>query len=204
MKQKVVVLNGPPRCGKDTLLRQFPQITGNLVDDLRFSRPLKIGGHLTMGLVSATMEGYDATKDEPNPDFFDLTPREFYIAMSENFLKPTFGKDILGKLWLREYLRRHNELMTETFTALNHSMFDRTTVLCDLGFPDELEPLKDYFGASNIVILRLHREHKDFTGDSRNYIHNTGCKEYDVENPEHDVQRFYMNASMALADAGVI
>jgi hypothetical protein len=149
---KVVFLNGPPRCGKD--------FGGLLLEDLGYSRykiarVLKESTHGLFGLAHKH-DYYEDVKDQPLADFHFITPREAYIAASENFWKPTFGEDILGRRLLKEMMQ--------------DDLPGRQFVITDAGFAKECMPIVGHFGPENCLLVRIHRAGHDFSGDSRGYI----------------------------------
>ena len=78
--------------------------------------------------------------------------REFLIHMSENVIKPSFGKDAFGKAFV-------SSLPEEGVVFVS-----------DSGFPEELKPVIDHVGADNILIIRIQRNGCSFEGDSRDYL----------------------------------
>ena len=105
----VIIFNGPPQCGKDTakkfILERFPESTR----ELRFAAPLKRSVHELLCLDEIEEEAYAHLKDVASVEAFGHTMREVYIHQSEAMLKSMFGKDIFGKLWMRNY----RKLLTE-------------------------------------------------------------------------------------------
>jgi hypothetical protein len=87
-------------------------------------------------------------KDLPCGDFFGMSPREAYIALSEEFLKKITGPAALG------YINR--KLMTRMQGA-------RIFVFSDGGFVPEWEPIIEYVGAENFMLVEVHSETKDFS-----------------------------------------
>ncbi|CAH9014639.1 putative ATP-binding protein [Vibrio phage 495E54-1] len=78
--------------------------------------------------------------------------REWLIHVSENVVKPSFGKDAFGKMFV-------NSLPKEGVVAVS-----------DGGFPEEIKPVIGHIGTENITIVRIQREGCDFSNDSRNYL----------------------------------
>ena len=104
---KIILLNGPPRCGKD--------YAGNLLTGpgarvAKFAHVLKERTHAAYSILHrgqpAPHDWFETTKDEPCGEFLGRTPREAYIAFSEQFMKPLHGVDIFGRLLLAE-LAKH-------------------------------------------------------------------------------------------------
>lgn len=161
MALKALILNGPPRSGKDTFAKLLQIKYPNRFSHLKFSYPLKKAVHSGLGIglfQFADTERYDAEKDESIPDFFGKKPRDVYIAFSEDYLKPIFGKDIFGKVWLRMYQQHHNGFR------------DTVVVISDCGFREELDPLLGHFAVGELMLINLYRENCDFKNDSRGYI----------------------------------
>lgn len=199
MTIKVVLFNGPPRCGKDTiakfLLNSYPD---NFIQ-IRMAETLKRGCHALLGLP-VDLEHYDEIKDKhvsnDNGDFFHLSPREFYIKVSEELMKPTFGNNIFGLLWLRIY-----DILHEYDPYIYGNPI---ATIADSGFAEETQPLIDYFGEEALLIIRIHREGCDYSFDSRSYIRGLIQQELDVENPEGNVSSFYKRVTNILSHYHVI
>lgn len=162
---QVILLNGPPRSGKDTAANALLAATPNSTI-MRFSGPLKAATHAAFGLrASLDTEGY---KDAPREEFDGLTPREAYIAMSEVGIKPAFGALHFGKVLARRILSSDASMV----------------VVPDSGFAYEAEPVVAAVGAANVLLLRLHRPGRTFDGDSRSHISLKGVRTIDVQNIE--------------------
>ena len=166
---KIILLNGPPRCGKD--------YAGNLLTGpgarvAKFAHVLKERTHAAYSILHrgqpAPHDWFETTKDEPCGEFLGRTPREAYIAFSEQFMKPLHGVDIFGRLLLAELAKHEDDLV----------------IVTDSGFREEAEVLVKHYGAHNVRHVRLHREGRTFSGDSRGYIDLTdlGVDPIDVDN----------------------
>ena len=98
---KLLLVNGPPRSGKDTVGEIVLDLYGATV--VKFSAILKNQTHALYGL---TGEGgkplhhshFENCKDTALEAFMGLTPRQAYIEVSERYMKPVHGIDIYGKL----------------------------------------------------------------------------------------------------------
>ena len=174
---KIILLNGPPRSGKDfagDLLRDETE-DGAIV---KFAQILKERTHAFYDLCNPLTgkpyahDRYEDCKDEPNDDFEGLTPREAYIAISEQYVKPVHGEKQFG-IWLADEMRCYDDAH---FSPL---------IVTDSGFRPEAEVLVEEFGAENIVLARIHREGCTFEGDARSYIDlaDLGVRCVDVPNP---------------------
>jgi hypothetical protein len=154
MVKKIVVFNGPPRSGKDTMTDHMWTVTPSSAR-LKMSQPLKDGVKALFRLTDAQMSHLERIKDEPSDLLHGYTFREMQIKISEEWLKPTFGNDIFGKI-AAQYV---------TENIHNHVLF-----ISDGGFLDELVPLHLLVGHANFLVVQLHRRSTDFSNDSRGYI----------------------------------
>jgi len=81
-----------------------------------------------------------------------LSKRQALIHTSENIIKPNFGEDAFGKMFV-------NNLPEEGVVFVS-----------DGGFKEEILPIIDHIGKENLLIIRINREGYDFSNDSRNYL----------------------------------
>ena len=173
---KVLLLNGPPRSGKDfgggALVREALE-NGNQACVAKFAHVLKERTHAAYGVLHhgqpAPHDWFETQKDSPVGEFLGRTPREAYIAFSEQFMKPLHGSNIFGRLLLADLRQQgHPDLV----------------VVTDSGFREEAEVLVRFYGAHNVTHVRLHRPGRTFTGDSRTYIDlsDLGVEPVDIHN----------------------
>jgi len=147
-----IILNGPPRSGKDTVanfISEKYEAVGH-----RFAGPLKRMCHDAYGLHDLAEEWFDKCKDEPSEHFLGKTPREVYIAFSELYMKPMYGKAIWGELVAKEIATCPS---------------DGLHVVPDGGFDYEIEPVRQ---VSKVKIIQIRRPGFDFSNDSRDYLSN--------------------------------
>lgn len=156
---KIIVLNGPPGCGKDTIATH---IQNRLFDAevVTFKDPMFNVAIAMLPMSEADFfERYNdrELKELPWDALGGLTCRQFMIKISEEWMKPLLGKDIFGRL---------------AVSAVEKLGYGGTTlcIFSDSGFQEEFTFLQDAFGKENVHLIRLEREGFDFTGDSRNYI----------------------------------
>jgi len=176
---KVVVFNAPARSGKDSASSHMCKITDNGYHKAFKDELFKICANILGISVERFKDGYDETLGEvynrkgkkllfhEDPDIWykdytgtilqrirgkQYSKREFLIHMSENVIKPSFGKDAFGKTFV-------NSLPEEGIVFVS-----------DSGFPEELQPVIDYVGAENVLVIRIQREGCSFEGDSRDYL----------------------------------
>ena len=162
---KIVLLNGPPRSGKDTAALALRSYLGATI--YKFADPLKSALHALFGLHNSDPSCFESVKAQHLPELFGWTPREAYIALSEKGVKPVFGPSHFGNV------------------LTCRLVFDRTSKLVavpDSGFVIEALPLLDQFGANNILLLQLTRSDCSFEGDSRGYIQLPNVQTHQLHN----------------------
>jgi hypothetical protein len=170
----VIFLNGPPRCGKDTLAEHIARtLPGFKV--VKFSSILKERTHALYGRPDLPHDHFEETKDTANVLFLGLSPREAYIAVSELLLKQVHGKAVFGKLLLN--------------TMRDEPESTRAFVISDSGFSQEAFPVFNHFGERNCVLIRIHSEGRGctFEKDSRSYI-DLPFKTIDIQNEGTEVE----------------
>lgn len=197
---RVVLLNGPPRSGKDTAGAALGALleggyTPNRMSKAKFSDPLKIGVHATFGLLDEQghplpADWFESRKDQPCDEFFGETPRNAYIYHSENYLKPKYGRNVFGRILARR-IKQLEDSSDRIFVG-------RTVVyIPDSGFYEEAEPVVNLVGPQNVMLVRIHRTGCDFSNDSRNYLYDVCDHEIDVVNEDIDIYRFNVAGHVA-------
>lgn len=156
----IVILNGPPGCGKDTIAGIM---NGNHGYSIRsFKEPMWAVAKsvLTPGQYELFVNLYinRETKEKPQDFLGGMSPREFFIHISESWVKPTLGSNQFGKL----------AVWGDT---------PRCTVFPDGGFPVEVN---EFAGWKDVLLVRLHREGYDFSNDSREYIEDAPVSSVDI------------------------
>ncbi|QXV76557.1 putative P-loop NTPase protein [Escherichia phage BrunoManser] len=155
--QKVIILNGCPGIGKDTIgcvIADMNQLKG--VRTLSFKAPMFEIARAILGDAN-----YDyflflyndrLHKEKPDSVLNGKSPREFMIWISEAIIKPEFGNDYFGRR------------MVEAIKAS-----DTPAVITDGGFTEETIALIE--SGIQVHVCRLHRGGFTFEGDSRSYLH---------------------------------
>lgn len=163
---KIILLNGPPGCGKD--------FAGQILMDLlpksvvmKFATEVKHMTHRAYGLGDIEADHFEDHKDVGIASFRGRSPRDAYIQMSEGFMKPLHGEWIFGHILKNQILWRSDQFST--------------AIITDSGFAKEAEVLIREFGADNVQLIRIHREGHDFSSDSRSYL-DLGVQCHDVMN----------------------
>lgn len=161
---KAILFNGPPQSGKDTAVRLLAKhltASNNYMPIcLKMAYPIKAAVHAFAGL-DVEDDFFEDMKDRPCDPLLGATPRELYIAFGENFLKPHFGKNALGRIFVNRMLQ------------YDDAFYDpkEVVVLCsDIGFIEEVEEVVDALGINNILMFTMHRVGTSFAGDSRDYV----------------------------------
>lgn len=172
---QILLLNGAPRSGKDTVAKMLKDAASSSVHLEKFALPMKLSVPLIYGVPREKWEkelDTERNKDMACSDFFGKTPREVQIALSEDFLKPMHGKKIFGELLGRRLKGLQGRSMLEC------------VVISDSGFYDEAKEIINMFGADRVQLWRIHREGYDFKGDSRSHVDlkEDGVACYDIHN----------------------
>ncbi|AXH70996.1 ATP-binding protein [Vibrio phage BONAISHI] len=190
--RNMIVLNGPPGCGKDEaakmIMEMFSGTDHNLVakQHMNKSSIIRIACSIIGITVEEFMDGYfDLTEDR------SLKEREHAIRM-ESLTGKRYRryKEVplyqIDKNWYskRTLLIHVSEIVVKPYfgeDAFGH-IFANTIPECDLvvvpdsGFPDELKPSIELLGAENIAVVKIFREGYDFEEtegqekDSRRYL----------------------------------
>ncbi|AUV57224.1 hypotheticla protein [Erwinia phage vB_EamP-S2] len=153
----LIILNGPPGVGKDTLALAMEQVIS--IKALSFKGPMWEIAESLLGKLKFEefCELYHdrETKELPQAWLAGLSPRQFFIHISENIAKPMFGDQYFGLRLKEEY---DDVIMSG----------DSMAVVSDGGFSTELFPFLN--AHEEVLVVRLYREGFSFGGDSRNYL----------------------------------
>ena len=152
--KNVIILNGAPGIGKDTIAEIIARKWEYRI--LSFKSPMFDIARTILGATDFArfaVRYHDRKRKEVKYDFLgDRSPREFMIHISENFVKPTLGKNQFGKLLC-------DSALTSPFNC----------IVSDGGFDEEVEHVAAH-EALNVFVVRLHRDGMTFEGDSRKHI----------------------------------
>jgi hypothetical protein len=156
----ILILNGPPGSGKDKACLYLKQ---KGVKHLSFKYHLftATADHFNVDL-KWFMKDYDdrILKEQPEEKLNGYSRRTALIHVSENIIKPLYGKDFFG-------VKASEEIAEQGQYCFS-----------DGGFQEELAPIINKFGAKRIVIIQLTREGCDFSSDSRRYFNGNLVQEY--------------------------
>ena len=152
---RVIILNGPPNIGKDTLGNNVQQLIGWPRMEFKEALYRETASYYGVDLVTfAMLASGRTTKEVPMPTLGGLSPRQAMIHVSEEVIKPKFGKQFFGA---KAY---------ELIQTLDGST--DTVVFSDGGFVEEAGYLVGM--GCEVHIIQLHAEGRDFGNDSRNYV----------------------------------
>ena len=149
---KVVLLNGPPNSGKDAgaeyLCQRYSAFTHKEFKQKLFELVwliYDIPEHHWWSIYTRDL------KDQPQEILSGLSPREALIKVSEEVIKPKYGKDYFGQ------------------SAVRNLEPGCTNVFSDSGFVEEAQPLIDSVGQENILLIKLVGR-GTFEGDNLKYF----------------------------------
>ncbi|EKL2214120.1 hypothetical protein PQ125_002654 [Salmonella enterica] len=153
---KIIILNAPPGAGKDTIGKMISFYSpGEQCRIISFKEPMFDIALAILGKENYQrfMLAYDDREQKERPQTFlmGMSPREFMIWISEDVIKPKFGKDYFSV--------RFNQKVKEC---------ESPVVCTDGGFPDEVIALIE--SGHEVKMCRLHRRGYSFKNDSRDYI----------------------------------
>ena len=166
---KIVGFNGPPGSGKDTIAEAvgaelLSTYGANTVRYIKFAGVLKKAVSALFLLNDDDYMFYFETseKDEVQDRFYGKKPRDLLISLSEEWFKPKFGKDIIGKI-----------IQDEIDAMIPFSSNNDYVFITDVGFLDEISYYinEDKY---NFTLVKLNRSGANYTGDSRDYIKDYG------------------------------
>lgn len=150
----VVVFNGPPHSGKDTLancLHQRLRKAGISSRRKALSLPMRLVVYELLGISDRyNEEHYAANKDEVQ--WTGKTIRQMMIKLSEEWVKPAYGK----QFW--------------TDRAFQAKDSAQVLIFSDGGFREEIDRMLDLVGEENLLLVQIERLGTDWSKDSRGYL----------------------------------
>lgn len=168
----MIAIAGPAGSGKDALGRELSTLLERIYDTMplvtAFAAPLRKIVGLMVGEDWSDPEIYAAGKDKAYPLFAFKTGRQLMIELTEEYLKPHYGRTIWADN-LVQRITRHPK---------------RFAIVTDLGFPYEAGTIQQAF--PHCLIVQLSRPGKTYEGDSRcEVVHegNTDVRMIRLHNP---------------------
>jgi hypothetical protein len=144
----IILLNGPPGCGKDTIAKIIRKKIGS--KDYKISKPLKDAFSSLFGIQGELLhELLEERKDEPFWGESEYTPRDVQIYLYEEFLKPKFGDNCLGLITVNNIAK----------IAWKH------LTISDCGKNSEVSPITKAYGCDKVKTILIVRP--DYKWDSR-------------------------------------
>lgn len=182
---KVIFINGPPQCGKDTAKRFILSEFAGKVRAYDMFRPIAWAFQGMFDVDKATWtRNYEQWKTDGRGEFLGYNLRPLMISFSEEWVKPTFGQEAFGKLAVR---------------ALTGLTSCEMTIVSSVGFFDEVQPIIKRFGPDNCLLIQLSREGCTFDGDSRSYIELDNVTTVQLNN-RYDIEMYKVQVLKAVRD----
>ena len=158
---QVVLLNGPPKSGKDTIADALVQAVGPLWSvNYKLSSVLKATARVMFSLSDTQYNALERPENKDKKGHVGLSNkkswREILISLSEDYIKPTYGENFFGLATVKAL---------NTFSSRGYSH----VFISDSGFKEEAETLVTMCPTCNFTLARLHRDGTDFNNDSRSY-----------------------------------
>jgi hypothetical protein len=180
---KVILVNGPPRCGKDTLghllVKHLPNGKSLMLAPIEVELKERCHGayRLYHGKGVVPHNAFEAVKEMPSEYFEGRSPRDAYISFFRSWVKPVCGEDALGR-WLVARIERlmkipQIRMCTKGIIALN------------VGRRADCMPIVTWARAENCTLIKLTRDGCSYKGDSREDVNldDLGVPTISVRNP---------------------
>lgn len=180
LKRSIIVLiNGPPQCGKDTIANELLMLNMDSARKvIKFADPIREAMQVMFPVEAQDIEKFkeipfspytELPNDEPYPIF---TGRDLMIDFSEDYVKPHLGKDWFGIHAAKRAIAWLNG--TSTGTGL--------VVVSDCGFVEEAKAFVHEIRKADredrppayVALWRVHRPGYSFMSDSRNWVADVG------------------------------
>lgn len=160
---KIIITNGPPFCGKDTivneLLKIIPGSVRYMFKDTLYTEVCK-RYNVTLEEALPLFMADKSVKDSGHPMFNGKSPRGVLIYESEDVIKPMYGPTGVAIITANNIKERYPDWRNMTF------------IFPDGGFNNEIKCLMEEFEIerSDIYILRIRRDGCSYLNDSREFI----------------------------------
>lgn len=180
---KLILLNGPPRSGKDTAARFFARKYNAKV--IALATPLRNIVREMFGVSDLiwrdlVLEKLD--KADPQLCFGGKSFREVQIEVA-TFIRATYGDDFF---------------IMRCITELQRSSASTIAVISDVGFQIEADLLSAWARPHNTMLLQLEKSGTSFDVDSRSYVNIPhGVHAICIDN-RHDLELYEMQLQRAI------
>lgn len=149
----LILLNGPPRCGKDTAAEFLVKNHGYVKRKMTEPMDRAIAQFLDIHPETFAIMREEFKDQGVLPG--NCSMRKALIEFSERFAKPCFGKNIFGRIMARQF-----------------SLCPAPrVVMSDCGFADEILPFIGAF--KSVAVVSIFRPGCTYKDDSRGYIAGT-------------------------------
>ena len=183
---KIILFNGPPRVGKDTvalvildILRQaYENYSGHFPERHALAAKLKNQVASIFNLPLSLIYTFEQDKGAPRKEFNGASFRDACIFTAEKIMRPIFGRDIYVHYMLQSMQR------SKRYVNLGERPPKYVYIVTDLGFDEELGHIGNYFTKENMLIIRMYSNTRNvsFKTDSRGYVNTTGYNTIDYYN----------------------
>ena len=159
MNKPILLLNAPPRAGKDTLATLLERIDNAFVCSFKQGVDVLADAVLSVAGIDNNVfkRWYDLDKEKARKELGGMSCRQFYIHLSESLMKPIFGNDVFGKC-----LAKH--------IAQNVKDHHKYVVVAGVGFEEEVATLVDAFGRDNLYLVQWTADGCSYLTDSRKHL----------------------------------
>ena len=150
MQTRVILLNGAPSSGKDSIASYMCGQLHGLIHK-EFKEKLF---ELVKVIYSVSDERFSELykdKETPCEEYYGLSPRQVMIKVSEEVIKPVYGERYFGE------------------QAAKGLVSGKTNIFSDSGFIEEAHPIIEKVGTDNILLLKI-VDRGDFSEDSRGFL----------------------------------
>ena len=155
----VIILNGPPRSGKDTavdIICDLLEKNDEDMYDVKMAQPAYDAVPVLFGIPKVRWhQMYYDKKDVPHEELWGMSPRRALIWLCEEVMKPKFGADYFGVIAGKKAGR---------LSSKSHWV-----TISDGGFPHEIQAVVDRC-EHPVYLVHVHRAGCDFKSDSRGYV----------------------------------
>lgn len=149
----IALLNAPPNSGKTMIANILKEQYGFVWESFKGSLTALTTAHYGVSSLWWDQGYVQAHKNVPEFVLDDLSRRQALIHVSEDLIKPQYGKTFFGQL---------------LYWRLQRLPKDANVVIDDCGFPDEVIPA--IFDLGRVSVFKILRSGCTFDGDSRNWL----------------------------------
>ena len=175
----IILLNGPPRSGKDTAAMFIKRHLPGTVE-YKMSAPLKRGIQTIYGFNADACKFVDKEPDTKTRLLHGQTYRVVQIRLFQH-LAAIHGETILADLAITAF----------------PSIMAKHVVISDCGMTIEATKIAAHAGYGNTALIQLHRNGCDFSNDIREYV-DIQCKHEMIMNNNYDLDLYELQIKKAL------